>query len=457
MTRERIVQVLGIDPPTAKVREVLTGLGFSARWVPPDRYVVRVPYWRPDVRIDDDVAEEVARVIGYDQIPALPLAGAIPPPIVQPLRELRERTRDLLAAAGMREVISYSMTTMEALSRVMPKEDARDLPAVSRREPDQRRPRVPAPDAAREPAEDAGVEPALPEGRGRDLRDGAHVRAPGRAAAAVRTRPSARRRCRTSASVVVRRRQRAPRSTAGAGPATSRVDFFDAKAYVEDLLRGLGRRRPSTSPATSSRLAPGRTAEIRVGGAARRRRRAGASGRRRRRSRSSRTRICSRSCSMTCCRIVGGAAQGRERLALPGGRAGPRAHRRRRHAGRRAAARDRGGAARARGARVRRLHRRPGARRARSRSRSPCSTSRTTTPSPTTTSRAPAQDPRAPAPRVRRRTPRVVTERTTDAQPSEPRWTTGARRSAPEVREFPPPGATARLPDRFGRWTQTSR
>ena len=68
--RERISRVLGIDPSTAKVRETLTGLGFAVRWVPPDRYVVRVPYWRPDVRIADDVVEEVARVIGYDEIPA---------------------------------------------------------------------------------------------------------------------------------------------------------------------------------------------------------------------------------------------------------------------------------------------------------------------------------------------------------------------------------------------------
>lgn len=34
VTRARIAQVLGIDPPTSKVRAVLTSLGFSARWVP---------------------------------------------------------------------------------------------------------------------------------------------------------------------------------------------------------------------------------------------------------------------------------------------------------------------------------------------------------------------------------------------------------------------------------------
>ena len=123
VTRERVSRVIGIDPPAAKVKGVLTSLGFSARWIPPDRYVVRVPYWRPDVRIADDVIEEIARIIGYDEIPTMALTGAIPAPIVQPLRELRERARDLLAGAGMQEVITYSMTTLEAISRVVPKED----------------------------------------------------------------------------------------------------------------------------------------------------------------------------------------------------------------------------------------------------------------------------------------------------------------------------------------------
>ncbi len=51
VTRERIQQVLGIDVATAQVRTALTDLGFGCRWVPPDRYVVRAPYWRTDVNI----------------------------------------------------------------------------------------------------------------------------------------------------------------------------------------------------------------------------------------------------------------------------------------------------------------------------------------------------------------------------------------------------------------------
>jgi phenylalanyl-tRNA synthetase beta chain len=117
--RARILQVLGIDPPTSQVRNILTALGFGCRWQPPDIYKVRVPYWRTDIHIPDDVVEEVGRIIGYEQIPVGLVRGAIPSAPFQPLRELREQVRDALAAAGMQEVITYSLTTMEAVQRVV--------------------------------------------------------------------------------------------------------------------------------------------------------------------------------------------------------------------------------------------------------------------------------------------------------------------------------------------------
>ncbi len=130
VTRRRLHQVLGIDLPTSKVRSALASLGFGCRWLPPEKYQVRVPYWRTDVRIPDDVAEEVARVVGYDQIPTKGLGGDVPAAVPEPRRELREALRDALVAAGMQEVVTYSLTTLEALSRVVPPEDLAARPPV---------------------------------------------------------------------------------------------------------------------------------------------------------------------------------------------------------------------------------------------------------------------------------------------------------------------------------------
>ncbi len=130
LTQERLQRVLGVELPTSQVRKVLDGLGFACRWVPPDHYIVRVPYWRTDVTIADDVIEEIARILGYDEMPTTQLRGEIPPLEPQPRIDLRERVRDALAAAGMQEIITYSMTTMEALQKVLPPEELATNPPL---------------------------------------------------------------------------------------------------------------------------------------------------------------------------------------------------------------------------------------------------------------------------------------------------------------------------------------
>jgi phenylalanyl-tRNA synthetase beta chain len=127
--RKRLDTILGLDLPTRKVCKVLQGLEFGCTWHEPD-YLVTVPYWRMDVRIADDVAEEVARMVSYDELPVTNLRGEIPPVIPQPLRDLRERARDVLAAAGMQEVINYSLTTLEALQQVVPPELLAEQPPL---------------------------------------------------------------------------------------------------------------------------------------------------------------------------------------------------------------------------------------------------------------------------------------------------------------------------------------
>jgi len=82
----------------------------------------------PDHRLDigtglagtADLLEEIARIYGYDRIPESEMADRLPPLRANVALEREERTRDLLVAAGLQEVISYRFTTPEAEARILP-------------------------------------------------------------------------------------------------------------------------------------------------------------------------------------------------------------------------------------------------------------------------------------------------------------------------------------------------
>ncbi len=123
LTMKRLRQSLGMDLDAAEARKALESLGFSVS-AEPDALVVAVPWWRNDVNIEDDLVEEVVRIIGYDAVPTVMLSAPIP--FHSPSRPiaLREEIRDLLAAGGMQEIINYSVASMELISRAVPVDEA---------------------------------------------------------------------------------------------------------------------------------------------------------------------------------------------------------------------------------------------------------------------------------------------------------------------------------------------
>ena len=97
-------------------------------WVSPARpdgsaLAVAIPWWRNDVNIEDDLVEEVVRIIGYDAVPTVMLSTPIPYFSPTPAIALRDGIKDLLAAGGMQEVINYTLVSAELLERVTPPDD----------------------------------------------------------------------------------------------------------------------------------------------------------------------------------------------------------------------------------------------------------------------------------------------------------------------------------------------
>ncbi|MDA0988720.1 MAG: phenylalanine--tRNA ligase subunit beta [Chloroflexi bacterium] len=116
-TLSRLTKVLGIEIPLERVDGILTSLGFSTSRQDGAALTVTTPYWRSDIAQEDDLVEEVARIIGYDNLPTAALSTPIPPYQPQPDRDLREHVKDMMVACGMQEVISYSLTSLTALEK----------------------------------------------------------------------------------------------------------------------------------------------------------------------------------------------------------------------------------------------------------------------------------------------------------------------------------------------------
>ena len=118
LTERRLRQVLGMDLDIARAETVLASLGITTRRTGPDSLEADAPYWRSDIAIEEDLIEEVVRIIGYDEVPTTMLSSPIPYHRPNPLTELKDAMRDALAAAGMEEIISYPLISAEDLTRL---------------------------------------------------------------------------------------------------------------------------------------------------------------------------------------------------------------------------------------------------------------------------------------------------------------------------------------------------
>ncbi|HEU4367610.1 MAG TPA: phenylalanine--tRNA ligase subunit beta, partial [Methylomirabilota bacterium] len=105
----RVERVLGIVPTRAQTRRILAGLGLGVR----DRGAmldVEVPSFRRDLTMEDDLAEEIIRVWGYDRIPST-LPGGATVEVARESDRLRQEglVRRTLAGAGLLEAVTSSL------------------------------------------------------------------------------------------------------------------------------------------------------------------------------------------------------------------------------------------------------------------------------------------------------------------------------------------------------------
>lgn len=114
---ENINQILG----TSYAKNIITStlkhveLEFTTKG---DKLQITVPYWRADIRIAEDIAEEVGRINGYDEIsPSLPMRDFVATDKSQ-LEALKQKLRTTLARAGANDILTYSFVHGDLLTAV---------------------------------------------------------------------------------------------------------------------------------------------------------------------------------------------------------------------------------------------------------------------------------------------------------------------------------------------------
>ncbi|MEE4279311.1 MAG: phenylalanine--tRNA ligase subunit beta [Halieaceae bacterium] len=119
LRRERIERLLGVAIADDEVGRILRGLGMTVEAYA-DGWHCAAPSWRFDLAIEADLLEELARVYGYNHLPATRIHADLALP-ARPegrlgLRELRR----VLLARGFDEAVSYSFIDSELQARLDP-------------------------------------------------------------------------------------------------------------------------------------------------------------------------------------------------------------------------------------------------------------------------------------------------------------------------------------------------
>jgi phenylalanyl-tRNA synthetase beta chain len=112
MTTAGLRRVAGFDISNDVAAQKLRGIEISVL-AQGDQLVATVPTFRPDIAIEEDVIEEIMRLVGFDQVPArLPAGGRAPEPSPE---RLADRSRDVLSALGLSEIASWAFVSRAAV------------------------------------------------------------------------------------------------------------------------------------------------------------------------------------------------------------------------------------------------------------------------------------------------------------------------------------------------------
>jgi len=126
----KINQLLGLNLPADKIAEILTSLGLEVS-VNGEYMTTVIPTYRNDIESLADLAEEVARIYGYDNIPLTFMEGSAAKGSRTAKQKLIRQIKNTLTGMGMYEAITFSFASPNVYETIGMTDPA-DYPKVVR-------------------------------------------------------------------------------------------------------------------------------------------------------------------------------------------------------------------------------------------------------------------------------------------------------------------------------------
>ncbi|WP_457913785.1 phenylalanine--tRNA ligase subunit beta [Candidatus Gillettellia adelgis] len=127
LRRKKLNRLLGYIVPSKQVSDILSRLGCQVI-EQGDSWLVNAPSWRFDIKIEEDLIEEVARIYGYNNVPKVPVHADLV--MLQHCEaDLKlERVKTLLVDHGFYEAITYSFVDPKVQTLLHPDQETLILP-----------------------------------------------------------------------------------------------------------------------------------------------------------------------------------------------------------------------------------------------------------------------------------------------------------------------------------------
>ncbi|HBB18079.1 MAG TPA: phenylalanine--tRNA ligase subunit beta [Syntrophus sp. (in: bacteria)] len=114
----RVNDILGTVVPESEMAHILKRLEMVVEPDGEGRFAVTPPTCRIDIVREIDLIEEIARLYGYDRVPATIPAASVIAGVRQEKGAVEERLREIMTGAGYTEAINYSFISPEAVDRL---------------------------------------------------------------------------------------------------------------------------------------------------------------------------------------------------------------------------------------------------------------------------------------------------------------------------------------------------